>query len=210
MGTVNHVHDPNVSPQATLRAVAGGQAVRREAGQMTSDPEAGVLVHTRVDDELDVTNWLLQAADDPARARAEWQSMDVALLRCGVHFSAIRVSADVVVAAARSEDRAGVDEYLAAALHGGPVFVDRQSGRYYFLVPSSACATWRVPGMACLVADSFLGVPHPSIGSSRYLARSSWCVPMDRPGTLCQSGAVAQMVAMGRFLLAGAKETDDA
>ncbi|MFF1679443.1 hypothetical protein ACFVYG_25850 [Streptomyces sp. NPDC058256] len=183
--------------------------MRRETRRTTSDPEAGVLVHTRVDDELDVTEWLLRTADDPARARAEWQTMDVALLRCGVHFSAIRVPADVVFAAARSEDRARVNEYLAAALHGGSVFVDRRSGWYYFLVPAGTCATWRVPNAACLGADSYLGVPHPSIDSSRYLARSSWCVPPDSPEAVCQGDAVAQIVHLGRFLLAGAEEADD-
>ncbi|KPI17669.1 hypothetical protein OK074_1690 [Actinobacteria bacterium OK074] len=166
-------------------------------------------MHTRVDDELDVTEWLLQAADDPARARAEWQTMDVALLRCGVHFSAIRAPAGVVFAVARSEDRVRVNEYLAAALHGGPVFVDRQSGWYYFLVPSGACASWRVPDTVWLGADSYLGVPHPSIDSSQCLARSSWCVAPDRPEAVCQADAVAQTVNLGRFLLAGARETDD-
>ncbi|MEV2214645.1 hypothetical protein AB0H86_24855 [Streptomyces sp. NPDC050997] len=174
----------------------------------TQDPEAGTLVHTRVDDELDVAEWLLRAADNPARARAEWQAMDVALLRCGVSFSAIRVSADVVYAAARSEDRVQVDEYLANALHGGPVFVDRYSDRYYLLVPASTCATWRVPDTVCLIANSFLGVPHPSIDSSRCLVRSSWCVPPERPEAVCQADAVAQLVNVGRFLLAAAKETD--
>ncbi len=105
----------NESPRTVLRLV---------------DPEAGALAHTRGDHELDVTEWLLRAADHPARARAECQAMDVALLRCCVAFCAIRVPADVVFAAARSEDRVRVDEYLAAALYGGPVFVDRQSGRY--------------------------------------------------------------------------------
>ncbi|WP_405612627.1 hypothetical protein [Streptomyces sp. NBC_00076] len=165
-------------------------------------------MHTRVDDELGVTEWLLQAADDPARARAEWQAMDVALLRCGVSFSAIRVSADVVYAAACSEDRFQVDEYLATVLHGGPVFVDRRSGRYYFLVPSSACASWRVADTTCLVANSFLGVPHPAIDSSWHLVRSSWCVPPERPAAVCQADAVAQLVNVGRFRLAAAKETD--
>jgi hypothetical protein len=172
----------------------------------TQDPEAAALVRTRVDDEMDVTEWLLQAADHPARARAEWQAMDVALLRCGVAFSAIRVPADIVFAAARSEDRVRVDEYLATALHGGPVFVDRQSGRYYFLVPSGA--SWRVPDTDCLVADSFLGVPHPSIDSNRYQVRSSWCVPPDQPEAVCQADAVAQLVNIGRFRLAAVEETD--
>ncbi|KOU57555.1 hypothetical protein ADK57_38925 [Streptomyces sp. MMG1533] len=172
------------------------------------DTETGAVVHPRGDHELEVTEWLLRAADHPARARAEWQAMDVALLRCGVSFAAIRVPADIVFAAARSEDRGRVDEYLATALHGGPVFVDRQSGRYYFLVPSSTCATWRVPDTVCLVAGSFLGVPHPSIDSSRYLARSSWCVPPGRPEAVCQADAVAQLVNVGRFRLAAVEETD--
>ncbi|MFJ9152644.1 hypothetical protein ACIRP7_32345 [Streptomyces sp. NPDC102270] len=169
---------------------------------------AGLVAHARADDELDVTEWLLRAADHPARARAEWQAMDVALLRCGVAFSAIRVPADAVFAAARSEDRGRVDEYLATALHGGPVFVDRQSGRYYFLVPAGACATWQVPDTVCLVADSFLGVPHPSIDSSRYLVRSSWCVPPERPEVVCQADVVAQLVNIGRSRLIALEETD--
>ncbi|MGA6220171.1 hypothetical protein ACPESV_07490 [Streptomyces umbrinus] len=169
-----------------------------------------MLVHTRADDELDVTEWLLQAADDPARARAEWQTMDVALLRCGVRFTAVRVRADVVFAAARSEECARVDAYLADALHGGPVFVDRRSGWYYCLITAGTFTTWRVPDTACLAADTYLGVPHPSIDSSRYQARSSWCVPPARPGVVCQADAVAQMTELGRFLLVGAEETDDA
>ncbi|MFF4499113.1 hypothetical protein [Streptomyces sp. NPDC001401] len=179
--------------------------VMREAGRSTLDVEAGMLVHSRADHELDVTEWLLRAADDPARARAEWQTMDVALLRCGVQFSAIRVPADVVFAAA---DRARVDEYLAAALHGGPVFVDRQSGWYYCLVPADPSTTWRVPDTACLLAGSYLGVPHPSIDSRRYLARSFWCVSPERSEAVCQADAVAQMVNVGRFRLAAMKETD--
>ncbi|GAA2520692.1 hypothetical protein GCM10010276_83940 [Streptomyces longisporus] len=165
-----------------------------------------MVVHTRADHQLDVTEWLLKAADDPARARAEWQTMDVALLRCGVQFSAIRVPADLVFAAARSEDRARVDDYLDAALLGGPVFVDRQSARYYCLVPADPCMPWRVPDTACLIGGTYLGVPHLSIDSTRYLARSSWCVPPDRPEAVCQVDAVAQMANLGRFHLAAQKE----
>ncbi|MEU6139075.1 hypothetical protein ABZ848_01805 [Streptomyces sp. NPDC047081] len=194
MDPIAGAHGPNVSlPVASCVVVE-------------SASEPGLLVRSHFDDLLDVTEWLLQAADDPARAGAEWQTMEITLLRCGVRFSAIRVAGDIVCAAARSEGRAQVDEYLAAALHGGPVFVDRQSGRYYCLVPVGACAAWSMPGTACLGAGSYLGVPHPTIDSNRDQARSSWCVPPVRPETHCQANAVAQMVHVGLFRLAAKKE----
>ncbi|MFF4797218.1 hypothetical protein ACFY1U_02260 [Streptomyces sp. NPDC001351] len=200
----------NVSSRTAMSPGRLHRVVRRESGRTTLDTENEVVARNRADHQLDVTQWLLQAADDPARARAEWQTMDVALLRCGVQFSAIRVPAHVVFAAARSEDRTGVDDYLEAALFGGPVFLDRQSGRYYCLVRAEPCTPWRVPDTACLVAGSYLGVPHPSIDSSRYLARSFWCVPPDRPQAVCQVDAVAQMVNLGRFRLAAEKEQSGA
>ncbi|MCI3270116.1 hypothetical protein [Streptomyces cylindrosporus] len=196
MDPIATAHGPNVSPPVATQVI------------VESASEAGLLVRSHVDELLDVTEWLLQAADDPVRAGAEWQTMEVALLRCGDRFSAIRVAAAIVFAAARSEDPARVDEYLAAALHGGPVFVDRQSGRYYCLVPVGACAAWSTPSTACLDAGSYLGVPHPAIDSNRYQARSSWCVPPDRPEAYCQADAVAQMVNVGRFRLAAKKEAD--
>ncbi len=210
MDHVARAHGPNGSPHAVPFLGCGDPEVSRETGHTTPDLDVGVLVRRPADHGLEVTEWLLQAALDPARARTEWQTVDVVLLRCGIHFSAIRVPADIVFAVARSEDRTRVDEYLAAALHGGPVCVDRHSGWYYCLVPAAPRAIWRVPDTAYLAGGSYLGVPHPSVDTSRSLARSYWCVAPARPGALCQADAVAQMVNLGRFRLAAAKETGSA
>ncbi|MGW4907693.1 DUF6415 family natural product biosynthesis protein [Streptomyces sp. NPDC004270] len=188
MEPVTSAHGPNVSSPMASRPVV-------------SDMEAGTLGRRRADQQPDVASWLLQAADDPVRARVEWQTRDIALLSCGVHFSALRIPAAIVFAAARSEERARVDDYLAVALLGGPVFTDRQSGWYYCLVPAGQSATWRVPDAVCLGVGSYLGVPHPSIDSGRYPARSFWCVPPDGPEAFCQGHLVAQLVDQGRSLL---------
>lgn len=85
-----------------------------------------------------MATWLLSSAEDRAQARAEWDETGLALLRCGGLFTAVRIEADLVHAAAGTIESAAVDAYLDAALLGGPAFADRGSGRFYVLVPPSA------------------------------------------------------------------------
>ncbi|MEU3896351.1 hypothetical protein [Streptomyces sp. NPDC045251] len=155
----------------------------------------GALVQAR---DRAVSNWLLAAADNCDRAQREWHDRGVALLRCGRAFTAIRVPASLITAAAGSEERARVSAYLSAALHRGPVFVDRTAGWYYCLVPSKSCASWREPETECLGDDHYLGAPRPGIDLQHSRARSCWVVPMDGPADLCSPDAISRLVDVAR------------
>ncbi|MEV6164384.1 hypothetical protein AB0L71_21090 [Streptomyces sp. NPDC052052] len=160
-------------------------------------------MRTRKDRESVVGDWLLGAAPDLDEARTEWATTGIALLRCGGAFTAVRIQADIVQAAAGTEDPERVDAFLAEALHGGPVFIDRSSRRYYALVPASTSrlpqwAGCAVPGAECLGSGCFLGVPCLQRTEPEE-SRCYWCVPMSGPGALCSPDAVSQLVAYGRF-----------
>ncbi|MFF8612671.1 hypothetical protein [Streptomyces sp. NPDC015350] len=159
-----------------------------------------VVVHSSADRRLAATHWLLSAAPDMQEARAQWATEGITLLRCGAVFTAVRIRADIVQAAADAEDPERVDAYLKEVLRGGPVFIDTSSQRYYVLVPASMSRLphWAgpVPGAECLGPGCFLGVPNPQ-RTEPELSGSYWCAPMDGPGALCSPNAVALLVAYG-------------
>jgi len=178
----------------------------RPAGPQSVAP--GVLEPTR---PLTVTQWLLAAAEDPNRARLEWAEQGIALLRCGTLFTAVRLAATLVHAAAGIKaldnvdtvDRLrATDAYLARTLQGGPVFLGSRWQRYYALVPADTAdrpygtGPDRAGDAQCL-GICHLGVPDPlrtrPAGSGAY-----WCVPVSSPATLCAPDAVAQLVTDGR------------
>ncbi|MGC9538396.1 hypothetical protein [Streptomyces sp. UG1] len=175
------------------------------------EPQAGVLVHSRADRELAVSQWLLLAALDTHRARTEWSRTGTALLTCGALFTVVRFSAALVYAAFGTDDEQRIDGLLAGALQGGPVFVDLHIQRYYALVPRSTAERKEWRGRArdthaeCLEPGSYLGVPSPTQPSPSF-GRSRWCVPMDGPGDLCSTEAVSQLMTYGRYRLAEAGE----
>ncbi|MFF9077368.1 hypothetical protein ACF1BP_33900 [Streptomyces sp. NPDC014735] len=167
------------------------------------DSSSPALVHSRRDRELAVSHWLLSAAPDLDEARAQWAETGIALLRCGGVFTAVRIEADIVQAAAATEDPERIGAYLEHCLQGGPVCIDTSSRRYYVLVPASTSRLpqWVgrvVPGAECLGPGCFLGVPHPQ-RTEPDVSRSYWCVPMDGPGALCSPYAVSQLVAYGSY-----------
>lgn len=159
-----------------------------------------MILHSRADREQAVSHWLLTAARDIAEAREEWTTRGIALLRCGGVFAAVRIPADIVQAAAGSDDPGRIGAYLGEAL-SGPVFIDTSSQRYCALVPASAARQWdrnAVPGVECLGPGSYLGVPRPQHNDPEE-ALSYWCVPMDGPGNLCDPVSVLQVVMYGTF-----------
>ncbi|MEU9201931.1 hypothetical protein [Streptomyces sp. NPDC048332] len=161
-------------------------------------PSTGVLVHARKDRERAVGHWLLTAAHDIAKARHEWGTRGIALLRCGGVFTAVRIPADLVQAAAGTREAGRISTYLGEAL-SGPVFIDTSSQRYYALVPASTARRWdrrAVPGVECLGSGAYLGVPRPQRTDPEE-ARSYPCVPMDGPGDRCNPVAVLQVVTYG-------------
>ncbi|MFF5655180.1 hypothetical protein [[Kitasatospora] papulosa] len=177
------------------------------------DSPGKVLVHRRQDREQGVRSWLLLSADDTALARKDWANCGIALLRGGVHFSAVRLSPELVHSAARTSDADGVRHFLAEVLHGGPVFVDQHRFSYYALVPPSAAAwpAWRgrqfEPDAVLLGGGTYIGVPRPEF-SEPGDHFSYWVVPMDGPGDLCPFVALAQLAAHGAHRLA-AEANDD-
>ncbi|GAB3010921.1 hypothetical protein GCM10023080_091920 [Streptomyces pseudoechinosporeus] len=64
---------------------------------------------TRAERELAVGHWLLSAAPDMRQARQEWARSGVALLRCGGIFTAVRIRAALVQAAADTDDPKVID-----------------------------------------------------------------------------------------------------
>lgn len=155
---------------------------------------------------LAVEHWLLMSADNRTKAREEWRHQGLALLRCGTLFSAVRFERRVVEATAGTQDPEQLDSYLAEVLHGGPVFMDQNSERYYALVPPSTekRPEWsgrpRRPLAEFLGEGHFLGVPRPTYGGPSE-GRLYWCVPMDGPGDLCPPEALSQLLAVGYYRL---------
>lgn len=163
---------------------------------------------------LATEHWLLMSADDRTRARDEWRDQGIALLRCGPLFCAVRFERRVVEAAAGTEDTEELDRFLADVLHGGPVFMDQNSERYYALVPPSTGEReeWRrgrKPLAEFLGAGHFLGVPRPT-HSYAYERRTYWSVPMDSAGDLCPPEALSQLLAVGYFKLVQSGAVTDA
>ncbi|MFI1956126.1 hypothetical protein ACH437_30530 [Streptomyces xinghaiensis] len=123
----------------------------------------------------------------------------MALLSCGGIFTAVRVNAGLVHAAAGSVQAEKADAYLRNALDGGPVFLDRYARLYYALVPAETTERWsrrEFPGTDCLGEDHYLGVPavhrtDPEQG------RAYWCVPVAAPGRLCAPRDVMTLVCDG-------------
>ena len=151
--------------------------------------------------ELAAAHWLLSAHPEPSKALQEWLSDDgLVLLPLGTLFSAVRIPAHLVHAAAGSEDPAVVDEFLTEDLFEKPVICDPRGSRYYALVLAGTARTWRDPRATCLGRGSYLVVPrpdsvHPTTHESPY-----WSVPMSSAAELCGHYAVAQLVAVGAHL----------
>ncbi|MFF9343803.1 MULTISPECIES: hypothetical protein [unclassified Streptomyces] len=156
------------------------------------------LVHTRQERELAAATWLLLAAADSRTARREWAVFGVALLRCGVLFSAVRVPADIVHRAAGTEDRRGVAAFLREALAGGPVFYDEGGRQFYALTPVSTARMWNLPEAECLGHDTLLGVPATELTERDPRCAAFWVVPMEGPAALCLPGEVAHLVLSAR------------
>ncbi|WP_328349162.1 hypothetical protein OG800_48855 [Streptomyces sp. NBC_00445] len=149
--------------------------------------------------QLGVTHWLLTAAEDRARARAEWKEQGIALLTCGAALSAVRIPAHLVWGAARTEELEKVDDFLRRFFDGGAMFMDIHAHLYYALVPGTSEWRWtnrEVPGVERLRGRSYyLGVPHIALTEPK--GRSYWSLPMDTAGDLCYLDEVESLVITG-------------
>ncbi|MFE1907408.1 hypothetical protein ACFW96_27595 [Streptomyces gardneri] len=161
----------------------------------------GVIVHSGRSREAATETWLLLAAPGWRNAMVEWEREGLTLLRCGGLFSAVRIPAAIVHAAAGTEDPYELTVVLRQALDG-PVFYDRSGRHFYALTPHSTARLWKVPESECLGPDFFLGVPATSVTAPDPHFRAWWVVPMDGPAALCFPAAVAGFVQHGRSIIA--------
>ncbi|MFI1357438.1 hypothetical protein ACH4TV_28215 [Streptomyces sp. NPDC020898] len=140
----------------------------------------------------------------------EWQELGVTMLQTGRIFSAIRMSARLVHAAAGTSDIDAVDSYLVRGLVGGPAIHDPDRCRYYALVSADLGRPWEVTrDLEPLGLGSYVGVPRPGLAAAEAGPGTPyWAVPMESAGTLCVPAAVAALVEIARYELATAPATD--
>ncbi|MFF5505822.1 hypothetical protein [Streptomyces roseolus] len=167
--------------------------------------EPGVLVHSRRSREAGAETWLILAAPDTTEARREWAEYGVALLRCDLTFTAVRIPADIFLAAAGTTNRDEVADYLSDALDGGPCFFDGNSRSFYVLTPLSTGRWWDVPDTELLSGGGrFLGVPATTITEPDPRCAAYWVVPMGGPAALCDPGILRWLVQRSRIRLSEA------
>lgn len=151
-----------------------------------------------------IADWLLTATESRDRSRTEWQKQGFTILKTGVAFSAIRMSARLIHAAACTSDLEVVDRYLLRALVGGPVIHDPDRCRYYALVPTDDGRLWEVTrDLEPLGRGAYVGVPRPGLDRPAGSGAPYWSVPMESAGVLCAPSVVAALVEIGRYELAG-------
>lgn len=196
------------------RALEGPTGTRRTPGPVVTNTNEldttaveGAAVVTMRERHLAVSHWLLQAAEDVHAARAMWEdaTSGIALLRCGGLIGAVRIPGRLVWAALGTRELEEVDARLVSWFYGGAVFMDLHSALYYALVPGSTYRRWEgaeFQDVACLGADSYVGVPAPHLTEPR--GRAYWCVSPDGPGELCDVAEVWQLLHRGRAVLADA------
>ncbi|WP_019887415.1 hypothetical protein [Streptomyces purpureus] len=109
----------------------------------------------------------------------------------------MRIPADLIYAAAGTEEPEAVRGFLAEVLDGGPVFHDAGGRQFYALTPASAPSSWRLAVAECLGSDTFPGVPATDLTGPDPRYPAYWVAPMDGPGTLCAPDDVAHLVLIG-------------
>jgi len=143
-------------------------------------------------------DWLLGVAAAIEQARADWSNDGVALFRCGALFTAVRIPADIVHAAAGSSAPDDVADALSAL--GGPVFFHPRGERFYALTDPQASWSPSLDAEA-LAPDTYIGVPALDRTEPDEELSAYWAVPLVDPGELCDAGAVVKLAAVGREVL---------
>lgn len=167
----------------------------------------GGILHAGAEADEAVADWLLTATESPDRSSREWRDNGVTMLPTGVVFSAVRMSARLVRAAACTSEASEVDDYLARALLGGPVICDLHRHWYYALVPAGERRRWEAArDVELFGVGSYVGIPHPgALGPRSSGRRPYWSVPMGcaSDSALCVPAVVAALVDLGLHELAG-------
>ncbi|MFD9791300.1 DUF6415 family natural product biosynthesis protein [Streptomyces sp. NPDC059070] len=144
-----------------------------------------------------ITDWLASAHPAPATARGQWTMDGLAMLPTGRAFDTVRISAEIVHAAAQSGDSDAVAAYLAHMVDG-PVIHDAYAASvsYYVLVPLGSCSHLNTPDAQRLAPDTtWLGVPavHRTERPGPY-----WICPPRRREDYCVPAGVDGVIRLGR------------
>ncbi|TXR99729.1 hypothetical protein EAO73_27615 [Streptomyces sp. col6] len=171
---------------------------------------ASGVVHLRRERELASAHWLLSAAPDIGRSRAEWQDRGSTWLRPGFLFGAVAVRAALVHAALGLDDPVACRLPLAEHL-AGPVFYSPEgfagAGAYTVMVSASTAMAWRSIGSEPHDRRALLLVPGPDLIEPQE-NRPWWVVPFDGPGLLCRARPLTALISAGRRA-AGRRGGDD-
>ncbi|MFF7021663.1 hypothetical protein ACFY97_11675 [Streptomyces klenkii] len=132
--------------------------------------------------------WLAAGERHPQGVREAWSRGAPAMLRTGLFFDAVRLSAEVVHARAGGGDRDAVERVFREAGVECGVIVNPARRWYYVLVPCGTAASWDESGTEALGTACFLGVPAPGRGGP---PGAHWLLgpPLGAEG-LCGPGAV--------------------
>ncbi|QLE73930.1 hypothetical protein FGW37_22185 [Streptomyces rectiverticillatus] len=105
--------------------------------------------------------WLAAGERHPHAVREAWSRGAPAMLRTGLCFDAIRLSAEVVHRRAGGDGRDSVERVFREAGVESAVIVNPARRWYYVLVPPGTAQSWDEPGTEALGLACFLGVPAP-------------------------------------------------
>ncbi|MFF4185031.1 hypothetical protein ACFYZ9_17705 [Streptomyces sp. NPDC001691] len=149
-----------------------------------------------------VEAWLTADLKRPSYAHEEWQRHHLACLALGRRFSAVRLTDEVVYAAAGQ-----VPGLAVAVLRGldGPVIHDPYGRRFYALVPPSPPKPCLGPGATHLGLGSYLGVPRVGCTGPDESHASYWAVPIEAPGSLCDPARLTELIRAGTAMPGGAE-----
>jgi hypothetical protein len=151
--------------------------------------------HTTAETQVAVGRWLASSLREPEQAYQEWEHGRVAILRSGIRFDAVRMSEELVHAAAGSTVPGVVSGALAEVLDG-PV-VCHPGQWFYALVPPGTCEVWRSGVSVARGRGGWVGVP----GVDRTVPSPVvpyWSVPVEQVGGLCPPAAVSGLLRVGR------------
>ncbi len=143
-----------------------------------------------------VSDWLARAQQAPEQARREWADTGVALLPLGQRFDAVRLPAQLVLAAVGTCDPLEIAERLGRFLNGPVVFDGRlMGGTYYALMRPSPGQPWKHQDAAPrLGVNTYLGVPRMERVKP---PGTHWVAPPRFPGDLCEPATVEALIGFG-------------
>ncbi|MET8982156.1 hypothetical protein ABZX85_41890 [Streptomyces sp. NPDC004539] len=152
-----------------------------------------------------IREWLASAL--PAGTKPDRNApAGVTLLPLGEAVTAVRMSARLVHAAARTSDPAELADYLAQTLLGPVIHESAGTGRPYYALTPHRQREWVLPGDAAYLATgTWLSFPDLDRRGPKGV---HWVTPPRYRGDLCRIDHVCEFIVQGLRGLAPAAERD--